>query len=268
MTSHFIIGKLTMSTIVITGAGSGIGRAIAIKMANLDHQVFAVGRRLEPLEMLKKVAPKNIHIITADVAQEAGRKKIVSTISFATKPFYLIHNAGIADPIAQLPDISLEKWRYQMAVNVEAPLFLTQALLPYLAGGRVLHLSSGLAHHPHVGVATYCMSKAALYMLYQCWREEIKNQNIAFGSLNPGPVDTEMQVFIRGSTPQALPSVENFIAMKTKGQLVSPTIIADFVAWLLFAIDAEKFSAQEWDVRDPSHHRYWLKDKNIEWGRV
>jgi NAD(P)-dependent dehydrogenase (short-subunit alcohol dehydrogenase family) len=135
-----------------------------------------------------------------------------------------------------------------------------------LDGGRVLHLSTGLAHHPLAGMSTYCLSKSALFMLYECLRLELKNRDIAFGSINPGPVDTAMQDKIRHSKSTALPEVKRFIDMKDQGQLLPPTVVADFMSWLLFEVDKEKFSQNEWDIRDSSHHHFWLKDKNIIWG--
>lgn len=255
-----------MATVLITGASSGIGKSVAVKAARLGHDVIAVGRRHDALIATQQEVPNKIHIISADIAEEGARQRVVEAVVTYAKPFYVLHNAGIANPMAMLGDIPLADWRYQMAVNLEAPCFLTQALLPQLSGGRVMHVSSGLAHHPLPGVSSYCLSKAALYMLYQCLREELKDRDIAVGSMNPGPVDTGMQIQLRQADASKLPVVELFINMKQQGQLLPPAIVADFILWLFFEVSKEQFSAKEWDVRDTTHHHQWLKDKNVTWG--
>eukprot|EP00957_Ditylum_brightwellii_P005530 424079-Ditylum_brightwellii.AAC.1 len=87
-----------------------------------------------------------------------------------------------------------------MAVNMEGPLFLTQALLPKLkaatttiGGARVLHISSGASQKPYRGWGPYCTSKAGLNMIYRVLREELQPHNIHVGSVRPGVVDTPMQ---------------------------------------------------------------------------
>jgi benzil reductase ((S)-benzoin forming) len=253
------------TSIIITGAGTGIGRALAIKLVDSGYPVIGIGRRLAPLQELQKHNPTKINIIQADVAQPEERTKITATIAKLNCMCYLVHNAAIAEPLSLLKDIKLQDWQHQQAINVEAPLFLTQQLLPYLKNGRVLHISSGLAHYTCPGAAAYCMSKAALYMLYLSLREELKEFNIAVGSAIPGVVDTPMQSGLRSTSKDQLPVVDSFIRFKEKDEMIAPEIVADFLKWLLCEINAEEFSQQEWNISDNIHHSKWLKNSNIQW---
>lgn len=244
---------------VITGAGTGIGQALAIKLADNGYIVLGVGRRLPLLQKTQEHNPEKIQILQADITQVKDREKIANYIAHANTKIYLVHNAATAEPLTLLKNISLEDWRQQQAINVEAPLFLTQKLLPYLEKGRVLHISSGLAHFALPGAGPYCVSKAALYMLYQCFREELKEFNIAVGSAKPGVVDTPMQEVLRSQDKVQFPDVERFVQFKKSNSLRSPENVAAFLSWLLCETQDEEFSAKEWDVADQSHHRHWLK---------
>lgn len=243
--------------VMITGAGTGIGRALALKLAANGHEVIGIGRRLEPLQELQTHHPHKIKIIQADISLPADREKITQQTTKLNRPLYLVHNAAIVEPFGLLKDVALEEWRAHQAVNVEGPLFLTQQLLPYLKNGRVLHISSGFAHVAYPGVGAYCVSKAALYMLYQCLREELKEFNIAVGSAAISQaIDTPMQDIIRSTDKNKLPSVDYFIGFKEKGELTSPTLVATFLENLLLHTNNEVFSQKEWNFPEPISSSY------------
>lgn len=134
---------------------------------------------------------------------------------------------------------------------MEAPLFLTQTLLPLFApNARVLTISSGAAHRPLRGWGAYCATKAGAYMLYQLLAEELRDRDIAVGSLRPGVVDTPMQDHIRELSPADFPAVERFRALKAEGGLVDPSDVALFARRLLMLNDRARFSSGEWDIRE------------------
>ncbi len=242
---------------VITGGGSGIGQALAQRLAEEGFHVLIAGRRAQSLEETKALMPASIQPVVADVATPEGRECVREAVGTSRLRF-LIHNAGVLEPVGPLERAELDAWRRNMAVNVEAPLFLTQALLPRLrGGGRVLHISSGAAHHPYPGWGAYCTGKAALHMLYQVWGEELEAQDIAVGSLRPGVVDTPMQALIREQTPENFPRVERFLKLKEQGLLRSPAEVADFCRWLLLEPDPQRFAAHEWDIGNPEHTADW-----------
>jgi benzil reductase ((S)-benzoin forming) len=272
------------------GAGSGIGRAISLHLANQGITVFAVGRRISKLEETKNLAgnKNHIQIITADVTSEEGRTIIHNMISNQSKKLrYLIHNAGVVGPLVPLEKLTLDGYQKTMTTNVEAPIFLTQRLLPLLTSeiketghyARVLHVSSGCAHNPSVSWLSYCVSKAAFLMAYKCLALEFKNLNLGVlcGSMKPGIVDSEMQDEMRKSSETDFPKVKRFKDLRQglekkleQGEVPSgphlPDVnaldtadnVAHFTWFLLTKTSNEEYDTVDWDIRDEELVKRWV----------
>jgi NAD(P)-dependent dehydrogenase (short-subunit alcohol dehydrogenase family) len=234
---------------VITGAGSGIGRALARELAAHGHDVIAIGRHEDTLKATAH-GHNGITPLAGDVGDPTERARIAHALSDRHLGF-VVHNAGRLEPVGDLAKINLAEWRKTMAVNVEAPLFLTQALLELMShGARVLHVSSGAAHRPTRGWGAYCATKASSYMVYRLLADELAQRGIAVGSLRPGVVDTPMQTHIRSLAVDQFPDVERFRALKRDGLLVAPEDVARFAYDLLVATSQEQFTRAEWDIRE------------------
>ena len=154
-------------------------------------------------------------------------------------------------------------------LKVEAPVFLSRDLFPLLdtAHGRILHVSSGCAHKPSQSWLSYCVSKAAFLMLYQCLNLDWKGR-VAVGSFKPGIVDTEMQEQMRRASPEDFPKVDYFKKLKTshdeyygteKRQPDVPHIpdlsrldtaenVAHFAWYLLSKTSDAQFASKDWCV--------------------
>ena len=244
---------------VITGGGSGIGRALAVELAKRDKKVLVVGRRQNLLEETTALSPL-ITACCADVSTTKGRKTIVAALENTEFIQGLIHNAGVIEPITPLAEIAESEWEQAIATNLNAPLFLTQLVLPKLhKQGRVLHIGSGAAHFPVSAWAAYCVSKAGLSMLTRCWQLEFGHEHTAFTSVMPGIIDTQMQAVIRNAESMHPKKLEFFHQLFTEKKLLSPNTVAQFLTWLLLTIPAEQYASQEWDINDKSHHKAWLK---------
>ena len=240
---------MTKELAVVTGAGTGIGRALSHALALAGFQVLGVGRRLDPLKEMQSAFPEQISIVSADVAAPEGRTAIVQSIP--GRVGILVHNAAVLGPVEPMATINPEAWRQHMAINVDAPLFLTQALLGLMdAGSRILHISSGAAHGAYQGWGAYCTSKCALNMMYRCLDLELREAGIRVGSVRPGVVDTPMQDTVRGSSPDAFPDLSRFIELKESGTLVLPEHVASYLVKLLTEVEADAFAEKEWDFRD------------------
>lgn len=241
---------------VITGGGTGIGRALALTLAKKGLPVLIIGRRES---LLREVAGLNscIEYLCADVSLPEGREVIIKKLQHVSAIHGLVHNAGTIKPIKSIGSITLSEWRKVMETNVEAPLFLTQCLSEKLQGNRVLNISSGAAYFPVKGWSAYCTSKAALSMLTQCFQLEVKD--IHFASVMPGIIDTPMQSEIRKSEQMDSEKLDFFKQLKTNNALVSPETAACFLSWLLLEIEPQKYTSKEWDIYDVSHHAQWLK---------
>ena len=247
-----------MKHILITGGGTGIGRALAERFAAKGWRVTIVGRRLELLQEVARDYPDKISIISADVGSIQDRQKIVSEAKGTLD--LLVHNAAVLGPVGPILDQSPEDWKSHMATNVEGPLFLTQALLPNLVeNSRVIHISSGAAHQGIPGWGMYCTSKAALFMLGQLLKDELAQRNIWFGSVRPGIVDTPMQAEIRALEPKDFPMVEQFRQYKATGALVTSELVAQYLEWLLLEVSGPQLGEREWDIRDAEWQSAWQK---------
>ncbi|MGA0139648.1 MAG: SDR family NAD(P)-dependent oxidoreductase, partial [bacterium] len=237
-----------MKHILITGGGTGIGRALAERFAAKGWRVTIVGRRLELLQEVARDYPDKISIISADVGRNQDRQKIVAEAKGTLD--LLVHNAAVLGPVGPILDQSPEDWKSHMATNVEGPLFLTQALLPNLVeNSRVVNISSGAAHQGIPGWGMYCTSKAALFMLGQLLKDELAQRNIWFGSVRPGIVDTPMQAEIRALEPENFPMVEQFRQYKATGALVTSELVAQYLEWLLLEVSGPQLGEREWDIR-------------------
>lgn len=247
-----------MKHILITGGGTGIGRALAGRFADKGWRVTIVGRRLNLLQEVARDYPDKISIISADVGSIQDRQKIVAEAKGTLD--LLVHNAAVLGPVGPILDQSPEDWKSHMATNVEGPLFLTQALLLKLVeNSRVVNISSGAAHQGIPGWGMYCTSKAALFMLGQLLKDELAQRNIWFGSVRPGIVDTPMQAEIRALEPKDFPMVEQFRQYKATGALVTSELVAQYLEWLLLEVSGPQLGEREWDIRDAEWQSAWQK---------
>ncbi|MFY7697676.1 MAG: SDR family NAD(P)-dependent oxidoreductase [Legionella sp.] len=240
---------------LITGGGSGIGRALALALANRQKQVLVVGRDSQRLAATAACSAQ-ITALCADVATSEGRELIVAHLAAIPQLQGLIHNAGLITPITPIHHMTCDAWRQVMATNLEAPLFLTQQLLAKLNGSRVLHIGSGAAYFPVTGWSAYCVSKAALSMLTRCWQLEMNG--LYFASVMPGIVDTPMQANIRQSHHMDADKRNFFKRLQQDKQLLHVETVASFLVWLLLDISVDDYAAKEWDIYHTEHHRHWL----------
>ncbi|MFA5959670.1 MAG: SDR family NAD(P)-dependent oxidoreductase [Tatlockia sp.] len=249
---------------LITGGGSGIGRALAQAIALRGKDVLIVGRRNKALLETAAFSPL-IQTLCADVSSQKGREAVGETLAQQPALEGLIHNAGIIDPIEPLATLSATGWQQILATNLTTPFLLTQSLLPKVQEGRVLHIGSGAAYFPVKGWAGYCVSKAGLSMLTRCW--QLENPSLALTSVMPGIIDTDMQHTIRNARQMDEEKQAFFIELHQKKQLLTQETVALFLSWLLLDTSKETYVSKEWDIYDKTHHAFWLKPPHqvLEW---
>lgn len=236
--------------ILITGASYGIGFSLAKNFLGKEFKVIAVNRTYGNLLSIQKKFPENLQVILADIAEEDAIIKITESLPKNIKIKYLIHNAAIIGHIGNLLDISLQEWKKIFAINVEGPLFLTKALLPYLPGGRVLHISSGFAHMVTSGVGAYSITKNTLFKIYEFLKDELREKNISIGSIMPGVVDTKMQEHIRSLDEKIFPQVDIYNALKKNNKLLSPEKTAEHIIHLLTKTTDEQYEQKDWGIKE------------------
>ncbi|KTD47547.1 SDR family NAD(P)-dependent oxidoreductase [Legionella quateirensis] len=244
------------SVFIITGGGSGIGRALALNLAERGKSVLIIGRR-ESLLQETAAAFTSIKYLCADVSTSEGRELIRDYLNNIPQISALVNNAGSLEPLVSIQDIPLTDWHQTLATNLDAPLFLPQLLADKLQHGRVLNIGSGAAYFPIKGWAAYCVSKAALAMLTRCW--QLESGAVSFASVMPGIIDTEMQAIARNGSNMDPEQVDFYKRLKQHNRLISPDTVAEFLSWLLLEIDEETYVSKEWDIYESSHHASWLK---------
>ncbi|MDB5041005.1 MAG: short-chain dehydrogenase/reductase [Candidatus Eremiobacteraeota bacterium] len=207
-----------MSVIVITGASSGIGRALALRAARAGYDVVAIGRNRIALDALaERVRGEggSIAVEAIDVSQPANARTIVA---LAARTFggidVLVNNAGhvAVGPLAAQSDAALQD---QFGTHVIGPIALVREALPLLrqAGGHVFMVGSGVARVPVHGLGAYSPSKAATRSATAILRRELKPEGIAVTYVDPGAVDTAFMT--RAGMPGAPASM-----------LASPEVVA------------------------------------------
>ncbi|HEY5348933.1 MAG TPA: SDR family NAD(P)-dependent oxidoreductase [Candidatus Lustribacter sp.] len=207
-----------MKTILITGASSGIGRALAVQAARAGYGVFAVGRSLRALAALAGQVGEEGGTIATDVTDISEPANAPGLIGRAVGAYghidVLVNNAGAAavGPIAMQTD---EAMRIQFGTHVLGPLALTREALPTLRAsrGHVFMLGSGVARVPVGGMGAYPPSKAALRSATSILRRELVPLDVAVTYVDPGAVDTGFMT--RAGMPGA-----------SRDVLVSPELVA------------------------------------------
>ena len=256
---------MTMN-ILLTGAGSGIGRALAERIVTnfSTAHIIAVGRRLDPLMQLQNSYPDRVSVVQADVSKKEDRCGIVNfLIEKSKKVNFVIHNAGVADPVAKLEDLTLEEYRNQHAVNTEGPLFLTQSLIPDCLAKhcRFLFVSSGAAYEPLTGLASYCISKAGVEMVFQNYRNEYQNEDVFFASLRPGGVHTPMAEMLSKMPTDVFPAADKVASRLREKTFFTPNDSARFIENVLFRTTGGEYQ-RHWNINDPELENYdWQQDE-------
>jgi len=176
---------------IVTGGGSGIGRATAVRFAALGARVLVVGRRVEPLEETARLGD-GIVALAADVGQDAGAPAVIGrALELWGRVDILVNNAG-AFAAAPLQDTTADLVATLFTTNVMGPTWLAQAALPHLAAtrGAIVNVSSTYGHKATAGAAHYAASKAALEQLTRCWALELAPRGVRVNAVAPGPTDT------------------------------------------------------------------------------
>ena len=233
-----------MKTAIVTGGGTGIGQAIAFELAKRDIDVIIIGRRLKPLQETAQKFPERINVIQADITNDDELKKIAEQLQGKTIDF-LIHNAGMEGLRDPLNKITRKIWQQVQSLNVEAPVFLTQALLSKLVENtRILLVSSGLAHYAIPNYSAYCASKAALNMVAKSFNVEFEANGIITAILDPGPVDTSMQDRLRDMEKDGAERL--FEELQASGSLAKPADVGLYAVTKLTETANKEFLGTEW----------------------
>jgi NAD(P)-dependent dehydrogenase (short-subunit alcohol dehydrogenase family) len=217
-----------MNVVLVTGASRGLGTAVARSVAEMGAAVVLNARSAEPLyELMADIEASGgtALALPGDLGRlETCRWLVAETIETFGRLDGLVHNAGVIEPIAPIAEADPQRWQTAVAVNLLAPMWLTQAALPHLRRqqGRVISVSSGAAEYGIPGWAGYCTTKGALNQFNRVLAEE--EPSITAVAVRPGVVDTAMQDVIRqhGTTGMSREAHGRFVRMHEQGKLLPP----------------------------------------------
>lgn len=218
--------NLNNKAALITGGGSGIGQAIAVRLAGFGASVVLVGRRVDKLEETKKAveaAGGRAYIFPGDVTDAAFRRTCIEkTVEVAGRLDILVNNAGMAENIT-LEETSEDLYDKIQDVNAKAPYFLCQEALPALRQSdmaTIINIASVVGHEGYENQSAYVASKHALTGFTKSLAREVSEENIRVHLISPGGVYTDL---IKIARPDLSPD-----------GLILPEDIANIVAFYLY----------------------------------
>ena len=244
-------------TALVTGAGRGIGRAVALQLAEGGARVVLVARSIDQLnETAEEIRDSGGHALSMPT-DVSDMEEIVRTVVQTNDIFggvdILINNAAVVAPLGPSVDVDPTEWAKALAVNVVAAAALSSRLLPIMLErkwGRIVNVSSSIAARPDamIGMNAYAASKAALEAHTLNLAAEVAGSGVTVNAYRPGSVDTAMQAWIRAQDPERVGRDLHgwFAASFASGTLITPEESARSLLSHLLGED----TGRVWDVSD------------------
>ena len=182
--------------VVITGASSGLGEAAARRLASEGVKLVLGARRIERLQALADaLAPAAVSVLRTDVTDAAQVQRLVDhAVETHGALDVIVNNAGLM-PHSPLERGKIEDWDRMIDVNVKGVLYGIAAALPHMKArgrGHIINVSSVAGHKVRPGSAVYAATKAAVRMISEGLRQEVKPYNIRTTVISPGAVESEL----------------------------------------------------------------------------
>ncbi|MBD5559581.1 MAG: SDR family oxidoreductase [Clostridia bacterium] len=179
---------------LVTGAGSGIGAAIAKRLSQDGYGIIAVGRRREPLEILQRELATPVRVITADLSTQEDCFRLYQSVK--DEPIQIVVNNAGFGVFGPFTETDLGGELQMIGVNIQALHILIKLFLKDFTArndGYILNVASAAAFLPGPLFSSYYASKAYVLRLTEAIREELRRarKNVYIGALCPGPVDTQ-----------------------------------------------------------------------------
>ena len=228
---------------LVVGAGSGIGRAIALAFGAVGATVGCVDKSEETAQATMReiiAAGGKAEAIACDVTDEAAVNAAVARFLAACgPPRILVNGAAYDDATGTILELPPAEWAKVLAVNLTGPYLMSRAVLPHMiaaGGGSIIHIASQMGRVGAAGRPAYCATKGALIQLAKVMAADHAAQNIRVNTLSPGAVETRRMVLRFGDMETARQVSGPLHLLKRLGQ---PDEIA--AAAIFLASDASSF---------------------------
>ena len=248
------------SVVMVSGASRGVGAATARWLAKAGAAVTLIARSVKALDSVANDVEQlgGAALVHEGDVSDAGacRAAVAKTRDRFGRLDAVVNNAGMVEPLASVSDSDVERWQYNIAVNLLGPFYLIRAAIADLRpqNGRIINVSSGAATISVENASAYCAAKAALNHFSRVLSDEEPHLTVV--AVRPGVVDTQMQDTIRkkGQGVMSTEQLAYYQDLKTEGQLEKPEVPGRSIAWL--ALHAPRgFSGQFLNYDDPSISR-------------
>ncbi|RQO29911.1 NAD(P)-dependent oxidoreductase [Taibaiella sp. KBW10] len=188
--------------ILITGATSGIGHAIAQEFARNGHKLWITGRRADRLQEIKETLTAQygatVYTSCVDVRNREETAALVDQIQAEWQaPDILINNAGLALGLSTIDKGDIDEWETMIDTNIKGLLYMTRHIAPLMVAlkkGHIINIGSTAGKSVYPNGNVYCATKHAVVALSEGMRVDLMNYNIKVTALNPGMVDTEFSL--------------------------------------------------------------------------
>lgn len=227
--------RLKGKVAIVTGAGSGIGRACALALAQEGARVGLVGRRKKLLEKVAAEIGSSGLVLAADVSQRLEAERIVEkTVSHFGSLNVLLNNAGVLH-IGTAEQITEEQWDETFNVNVRAVWLLSRAVLPAMrkaGGGSIINMASVLGINGARNRAAYAASKGAVVLLTKCMAIDYGQEQIRVNAICPSFIETDLTAAVISKAPDPKSVRAERISVHPLGRLGQPEDIAGLAVYL------------------------------------
>jgi NAD(P)-dependent dehydrogenase (short-subunit alcohol dehydrogenase family) len=228
--------KLKDRVAIITGAGRGLGRSVALAFGRQGAKIVLAARGREEIDQLAeqmRALRRDIVAIPTDVSDENQVNRLIEmTLGTYGTVDILVNNAGARGPIGPICNTSLSDWEEVMRTNLTSAFLCSRAVLPTMMAkkeGKIINVATTMTPRPNL--TPYMVAKAGLIQFSKQLSRELKEHNIQVNVIHPGVMDTRMQEEIRKAGTKAI-GTDMFERLKEEGILQSPDEPAKLILFL------------------------------------
>lgn len=193
--------------VVVTGASSGIGAAVARRFGKAGYRVVLIARRLDRLKQLQREIEAPTHLYELDVCFKEAVAEVMADVEKKGPIAILVNNAGVAFGLEPAYEAKLDEWEQCVTVNINGLLYCTRAVLPHMVArnfGHVINLGSVAGHYPYPGGNVYGATKAFVHQFSLNLRADLLGTRVRVSCIEPGMTQTEFSdVRFRGDQSRA-----------------------------------------------------------------